>query len=315
MKKRFALFIILLLILTCSSALAQRSDSPPPLLVIDRPDSASLPSSFRTTTGEWRDVRPAMPSARGLVTLRASGSSQFSEGELMEMLPHLGNNVIIVDLREESHGFLNGAAVSWYGVQNWANKGKTFDQVLADERARLDGLRAVREVDIARSKPRHGKVKLRKMTVGAVASEAEVAAANKAGYFRITATDHVRPADAAVDRFVRFVNQLPPGAWLHFHCRAGHGRTTTFLVMYDILRNGKKVTLADIASRQHLLGGVDLLAAAPAKEGWAREAYLERARFIGEFYRYVTTSPDDLPLSWSDWLKTRPRPLSDGTRL
>lgn len=309
MRNRIASIILLLLMLACSSVLAQQNDPPAPLLVLDSQDRASLPANFRTMTSEWRDSLPQMPSARGLATLRASGSAQFSVGELRAMLPYLGNNVIIVDLREESHGFLGGAAVSWYGSQNWANRGKTFDQVLADENSRLEGLRAAAEADIAESKPHHGKITLRRVAVSGVSSEAQVASANQIGYFRITATDHVRPGDADVDRFVRFVKQLPPDTWLHFHCRAGHGRTTTFLVMYDIIRNGKNVSLADIAQRQHLLGGADLLTDRPAKEGWAKDSYLERAGFIAEFYRYVTASPDDLPVSWSEWLKTHRQPL------
>jgi len=73
-------------------------------------------------------------------------------------------------------------------------------------------------------------------------------------------TDHVRPLDDAVDRFILAVRALPDGAWTHFHCEAGLGRTTTFMVLYDMLRNANRVSLEDIVRRQKILShGYDVL--------------------------------------------------------
>jgi hypothetical protein len=77
-------------------------------------------------------------------------------------------------------------------------------------------------------------------------------------YLRLPTTDHVRPRDSEVDEFVRFALDLAPGTWLHFHCRGGDGRTTTFFVMHDIMHNAPEVSVEDILKRQHLLGGSEL---------------------------------------------------------
>ena len=41
--------------------------------------------------------------------------------------------MLIVDLRQESHGFLNGNAISWYGTRNAANEGKIGRQIEAEQ--------------------------------------------------------------------------------------------------------------------------------------------------------------------------------------
>ena len=130
------------------------------------------------------------------------------------------------------------------------------------------------------------------------ATEAEIAAAAGAQYFRITSTDHIWTDPENVDRFIAFYKTLPKDAWLHFHCEAGKGRTTTYMVLYDILRNGMQVPLADIAAREYKIGGVDLLqvnsanAAKKKAPNWKTAFEAERAGMIQLFYQYVRENPD-----------------------
>ena len=99
-----------------------------------------------------------------------------------------------------------------------------------------------------------------------------------------------------------FVKKLAPGTWLHFHCRGGKGRSTTFMVLYDILRNGKHVSLDDIVKRQQLLGGSILLEISEKKAAeWKRDAAIERKRFIEQFYEYATSDKGYPQKSWTEW--------------
>jgi hypothetical protein len=105
-----------------------------------------------------------------------------------------------------------------------------------------------------------------------------------------------------VDEFVAFDAARSPDTWLHFHCRAGDGRTTTFLVMHDIVCNAPHVTLDDILRRQYLLGGIDL-DKPPAGDSFAYPFSLERAAFVRRFYDYVCEAKSNgFALTWSEWV-------------
>lgn len=119
-------------------------------------------------------------------------------------------------------------------------------------------------------------------------------------YIRIPVTDKEKPSDDMVDYFVQFVQSLPQNTWVHFHCEEGLGRTTTFMAMYDIMKNAKKVNLEDIMNRQVLIGGQDLL---DNKINTSTNAK-ERAEFIKKFYEYSLQNNNNFKITWSQWLKT-----------
>jgi protein-tyrosine phosphatase len=122
---------------------------------------------------------------------------------------------------------------------------------------------------------------------------------------RITVTDHTRPFDDEVDRFILAVRALPDSAWAHFHCEAGLGRTTTFMVLYDMLRNANRVSLEDIVGRQRILSnGYDVLL--PDEPGnWKAPYAADRAEFVRAFYNYARANPNGRPELWTEWLKLR----------
>lgn len=268
-----------------------------PILIENMPNVHELPRHFRLSTDPLRETVSKTPSSEGLSTLNISGSAQFSAeslGAILEKIP--SKNIIIVDLREETHGFLNGMAVSWYLSRNWGNLDKTESQIEALEEIRLDDAQNQGWVFVYKKRlipfPVHVKSS---MTEKTLAKEKSI------GYFRLPVTDHKKPTDFDVDSFIAFVKVLPKDTWLHFHCAAGIGRTTTFMVMYDMMRNHKVVSAEDIIRRQALLGGIDLLA--PLKdEDWRYPYKMDREEFAQKFYLYCQENPN-FERNWSDWLE------------
>ena len=295
--------------LLCQVSLAAMANemSKAPVLKVDREDILQLPRNFRTSADPFKVTtkEAKLPSREGLADSHISGSSIFSELELTQLLAKIpSKKVIVVDLRQESHGYLDGMAVSWFADNNWGNDGKTLEQVIPIERALLQEALAKSPVSIHKYNDSTDKLgEPFQLTVNSVRTEEEVVREHGAGYYRLALADHFRPDDAEVDKFLQFYKQLPKDTWLHFHCYAGMGRTTIFMAMADILKNAKKVSFDDIMKRQALIGIVDLREVPPTKKNWKRKAYIERSQFIKHFYDYVRQSPDNLPMSWSEWAK------------
>jgi len=249
-----------------------------------------LPRNFRMSSDPWLGTSSKKePSRLGLDELNASGSGQFSEDGLKAILSRLNSSqrITVVDLRQESHGFANGIAVSWYAPHDAANVGKTLVEIEADESKRLQDLLSQKDVSIEdvtrKTDDVIDKATPMSISVKKVATEKELTGSLNVGYFRIPVTDHLPPTKDDVERFLTFVRSLPENTWLHFHCEAGDGRTTSFLSMYDMFRNAKNVSFEDIIERQYRLGGIDL-AEMPEKSSWKYPHEVDRLKFLQEFY-------------------------------
>lgn len=237
----------------------------------------------------------------------ASGSAQFSAETLPQMLQAIPDEkVVIVDLREEPHGFAGGTAVSWYGEHNWLNRGKGLKEIAVDEKIRLEALQK-RGISVVHRRYKEKTIRFEptvRVTTQAMTEE-ELAKRHGVGYYRLPVTDHLRPSDKAVDAFVAFVKGLPQDTWLHFHCFAGKGRTTTFLTMYDMMKSAKNEDIAKIIKRQRSLGGTNLMEI-PDMEHWRGPGIEERSRFIQDFYRYCRENAS-FSISWSEWVNHQKR--------
>ncbi len=284
---------------------ASAAESNKVVLKIDRADADQLPRNYRTTDDTFRATKDGQyPSRVGLKDIHASASSIFSEKEFEQVISRAHGNVIVVDLRQESHGYLNGMAVSWFGANNWGNDGKDLEQVKVIEKGLLDKALTETPTTIYHfDDDKNVTTESFQINVENALTEEEMIKSHGAGYFRLACSDHFRPEDADVDRFLEFYKLLPKDAWLHFHCFAGEGRTTIFMNMYDILKNAKKVSYDDIALRQGLIGPVDIRNVPASKMNWKRKAYIERAQFVKHFYDFVKQSPDNLPMTWSKWAR------------
>ena len=77
------------------------------------------------------------PSRKGLDQLKASASYDFGALQLDTLVKEIrklhSGPITIVDLRNETHGLINGYHVSIYGKQNWANIGLSRETILAEE--------------------------------------------------------------------------------------------------------------------------------------------------------------------------------------
>jgi len=279
-----------------------------PVLIwdIDFDQADDLPRNWRSTDDPTARISEA-GAPLGLRDLRASGSGEFTPAGLKLVLVQTRGAVIVFDLRQETHIFVNNLPVSWYAPRDWSNVGRSHSEIEADEAARVGSLKPGSKIDIRPGHPvKHGDanaVAAQKVTVDRASTERDVVEFAGASYVRITVTDHTRPLDSEVDRFVLAVRALPKDAWAHFHCEAGLGRTTTFMVLYDMLRNAGQLSLEEIVNRQKCLShGYDVLQP-DEPVNWKAPYAAERAKFIRLFYDYARANPSGQPDLWSEWLK------------
>lgn len=314
---RALLTLLLAPAVSFSAALVQKTpptpphdaDSPALIWDISHELEDRLPRNFRTTDDPLKADSGKIPANTGLVDLHASGGGEFSAEGLNLLLKRTRGAVTVFDLRQETHIFVNGLPVSWFATNDWANVGRTHSAIELDETEHVKSLAPgseiviaggeVKKSDVASSAPEHVIVKH-------ASTERDIVESNNVAYVRLTVTDHARPLDEEVDRFIQAVRAVPKNGWAHFHCEAGRGRTTTFMVLYDMLRNANRVALEDIVGRQKLLGfNYDVLR--PAQSGDWRAPYTDdRIAFVRAFYRYARANPDGRPQLWSEWLKAGP---------
>lgn len=297
MQKTLLMFFILF-IATVSAFAEWRIDA----------SGEGLPFNFRTMKDAWHnEVVGNEPSREKMAYLRISASAQPAEKEflpLAERLRQLAKSgaIYIVDLRQETHGFADGYGVYFHEKKNLGNFGMKTPEVLAAENNEINLLLS-RETEFIHS-GKNGTAKGETVTLTPKSVKTEAAVAKSVGlrYARFACPDQMWPDNSTIDEFLHFVRALPKHSWLHFHCQAGHGRTTTFVVISEILAN-PKLPLETIAKRQHLLGGSDLLADVEGDTKKARDKR-HRAEMIRKFYKYANALDDGkTSLSWSEWVK------------
>ncbi|MEW9095869.1 MAG: GxGYxYP domain-containing protein [Clostridiaceae bacterium] len=299
LKVRVSIFLILLSIfcsLPIKNIVAQASTAPVDPngvhLVLDSRHYKDMPKNFRTTSDLANVQKDTTANLTGLNSLNISGSNQFSGYNLPLMLDSIGTSlpITVVDLRQESHGFINDIPVSWANAKNDANIGLTKDQVLLDEKKKLNSIKLNEPISFYN----HPNITI---IPTKVEDEDQLATSKSLSYVRIPVTDTKLPTDDMVDYFVEVVKSKPKNTWLHFHCKHGIGRTTTFMIMYDMVKNSKEVSADDIIKRQLLLANFDKDRSQSFFSG-------KRYDFLKDFYNYSKENSDDFNVKWSDWKKT-----------
>ena len=284
------------------------TDTPSPL-VFDAVSTKSLHArNFRSPAWLAKTSPNEEPLVlKGIEDLHASASAQFSESELKKLQSELpGKHIWLVDLRGESHGFVNGLAVSWYGYRNLDNQGLSLDDITKVESQQLQ---LPQSVEISHILKKIGgeikELKPEQVTIQRIENEQALASRLGMQYVRIPVVDRHPPTPESVDRFVDLVRSLNKEDWLHLHCRAGKGRTTTFMVLYDILLNGKEVGVEDIIKRHAVFGPKDLRKLPNKPDNvWKLEPAKQRLAFIRDFYRYRNSDSFDNQ-SWQQWQQSK----------
>ena len=240
-------------------------------IVEDSKNTKTLPKNFRKTSDLSSIENISYLNLAGLHDLNISGSSQFTEFNLPLIKESINNNfnIIDIDLREESHGFINGIAISFANSDNNANKGLTYNEIINKENEDLASIKLNESLTFYN--------KNKEIIPEKVQNELDLTKDNNISYLRIPVTDGGLPNEDMVNSFIAFVNKQPENTWLHFHCKAGVGRTTTFMIMYDIMKNCNNVSLDDIIKRQVLLANLS--------KKTSQDFFMERRyTFLNDFY-------------------------------
>lgn len=287
MKKYFKIISAILIFCLLSPVFISAQEVEQVYLSLDFENKDSLPSNFRKTTDLSKVIKGG-GNTTGLENLNISGSSQFTSLSLLNLKKNINtkNEFWDIDLRQESHGFINGNAVSWRNHGNSANAGLNYKEVITKEAKQLAEIPFGKPISL-----NNGKYTL---IPTVVENESKLASSNNIGYLRIAVTDGHRPTDESVDQFVKFVTNLPDNYWLHFHCKHGDGRTTTFMALFDMMKNSKNVSLDDIIERQYLLSNFNL---------FKSEEENKRVLFLKNFYKYSKENNDNFKTTWSEWVK------------
>ena len=222
---------------------------------------------------------------RGLRELGIMGGGQPSQRQLLNIVERSERPVIVFDLRQEPHGHIAGMPVTWFrpyisdvelGVEAMASLETEFVEVLKHTPSV--------QVDSVAWTGGQDYELLASEYVGneTAMSNAEVAERSGARYVRFFVP--VVPSDEQIEEFEAFVEETSgQDVAVFFHCWDGTGRSTEFMVMYDILKNGREVSLQTIANRHEALGGINVLRLPPEGSPNYSRSVLRR-NFIIDYY-------------------------------
>ena len=216
-----------------------------------------------------------------------SGSGQFPQSGLKYLLENkVGNQFLVIDLRQEFHGFINGNPISWrLGTgkdKHGYNHQLDADEIEEKEKELLSQYALNHDFFFETDKGNQN------ILVQSVATERELVEGVGACYVRIPITDESFPNDVNVDRLIQIIASFPKELEIHLHCAAGRGRTTTVWAMIDMMRDPNSL-LEDILIKQK-----------QKKRGSNLLKKSDKLEFLREFYRYCRENPT-FSQSWSSW--------------
>ena len=226
---------------------------------------------------------------RDIPTLNISGSAQFTKDQLLNLKNYINkDNICIVDLRQESHGMINDLAISFLNPYKDLNNGFTTEQTIKAENSLLNKIKIGNTIQLYK----HTGIFIKDITVDFISNESQLVTEADMQYKRFAVKDNSAPTPDIVDEFVEFIKNKPDYSPLHFHWAAGKGRTTSFMVMYQAMKNNSNLTLEQLLSYQYNIGGVNL-----------HDNNIQY-NFLEDFCNYVQKNKDsNYSISYSQWIK------------
>lgn len=213
--------------------------------------------------------------------------------------------IIDLDLRKESHLYLNDNTIYLSARYDLGNVDKTDDEALAAEREWLDKLKTQSYVYNVLSGKLFDEEKFSDgidVPIQSIMSEEEAATQQGFAYVHIPNSTHNLISAHSIDLFIELVRNLPADTWVHVHCRGGNGRTTTFMVMYDMLHNADKVSFIDIIKRHAALPPHYNMFDVDMDGRLFRKFCEHRLKFLIKFYQFSQVSIKGYKGLWSEWL-------------
>lgn len=295
MKFKNKLFILLLIItssfigFTSISKASINSPSNIPFLedkflLLDSKKNYKLPSRFRT-----------------IPDLNISGTAQFRPSQIDNIKVAIKDpKITVVDLRQESHGFLDDNPISYYSFFQLINSNLNSSETEKAEELDLSKLPLEVNIPIFRVTGEYRE----SIKASVILNEKALCDNYGLGYKRLAVRDNSIPTPETVDDFINFVKTIDKDIHILFHCDAGDGRTTMFMSMYQMMKNNTNLSLSTILNDQISVGGIVLTDNIP------------RATFLEYFYNYTLENKDsNFDTSYSTWLKNKKGYFNEGAPL
>ncbi|WP_454785271.1 phosphatase domain-containing putative toxin [Legionella sp. WA2024007413] len=278
-------------------------------------------SEFSSSSLKWlRDASMIAKAYQGNILgvneLTISGSEEPSEKGWKDISDYIVRHghprskpVLVLDLRQESHGYLNGKAITLVSQYDWINRGKTNAQSLTDQENWLKSLQTQKKIRGILSSQQFASKDFsggKTISVKKVKNEAELVSRLGFEYHHLYVTDHSAPSDEEVDTFLTIIQNAPKDTWFHIHCRGGKGRTTSFFVMFDMLKNADKVSFEEIIARHASIPPYYNLFEVNRAEAYLTPFYEQRILFLAHFYQFAQQRLKGYQGTWQEWNMSNP---------
>jgi hypothetical protein len=256
----------------------------PFVLVQEENSETEYPARFRDS----KSISARLPS-ESLVfeNLNFMAGGQLSEGQLVKLKNEAKGKLIIIDIRQEPHAYVQGKAVTLFAPGIPTGKAdvdtmRRLEDILISELQEQDKI----EVNTVRwTKGENFDVIKVTAFENGIEKQDEIAKKHHVDYFRFYV--YITPSPEQTKEFEKMIiqleNQYGEDFMFYFQCWDGTGRSTTFELMYSIFKNSH-LGLDTIAKAHARNGALDIFLD-PGKGHNESTRWEERKKFILDYYK------------------------------